>query len=114
MSEEKPDTELPEPLKGDYEYFVVRSKRQEPGRKTFVYEIIDKKGGLMLGWVKWYPAFRQYCFHPCPNTVWSESCLADVQDFLARLKRARDEVKECEALLHSIFGKGERVPVGPC
>jgi hypothetical protein len=32
--------------------------------KTLVWTIRNKNNGYVLGWVKWYAPWRQYCFYP--------------------------------------------------
>jgi len=80
---------LKEPLTADYKYFKILTTGMH-GKKTHTYRILNKRGEL-LGEIKWYSAWRQYCFYPLGNSIWNIDCLADVQDFLIRLKRARLE-----------------------
>ena len=47
--------------------------------KTAEYEIRSKHDLSILGIVKWYPSWRQYCFFPELNCVWSKDCLYDLQ-----------------------------------
>ena len=46
--------------------------------KTGVYRVFNKKSGITLGIIKWYPAWRQYCFFPLGNTIFSKGCLDDI------------------------------------
>ena len=38
-----------------------------------------------LGEVKWYGAWRQYCYFPTVQAVYSSGCLNDIMDFLKQL-----------------------------
>ena len=49
------------------------------------YYAITKNLGGMLGWIRWYASWRQYCFFPCEGTIWSVDCLADVSTFTEKL-----------------------------
>lgn len=50
-----------------------------------------------LGQVHWYGAWRQYCYFPSENTVFSAGCLKDITDFIKwlmderRAQRSRHE-----------------------
>ena len=39
--------------------------------------------------MRWYGAWRQYCFFPYPETVFSAGCLKDVQEFIEALMAER-------------------------
>jgi len=53
--------------------------------KTKIYEIISKNNDYILGYVKWYPQWRQYCFFPEGKTVFNNSCMQDICGFIDRL-----------------------------
>ena len=71
-----------------YEYFRVVRMPREPGRKTDVYEVVSREE-TFLGTLQWYGPWRQYCFFPEYDTVWSAGCLRDVQAFLDGLAEER-------------------------
>lgn len=60
-----------------------------PERKTKVYSITSKEGNYHLGMIKWYGAWRQYCFFSEQNTVWNRECMRDVEDFMQQLMDER-------------------------
>jgi hypothetical protein len=62
--------------------------------KTDVYDVISRRHGDVLGQIKWYALWRQYCFFPADSTVWNRGCLQHVQEFLLALMVARKEKKE--------------------
>lgn len=70
-----------------YHWFGV-IRREVRGRKTPLFVLINKSSQTAIGEIKWYGRWRQYCFFPDEATVWSDGCLADVRDFLAKLKEA--------------------------
>jgi hypothetical protein len=55
--------------------------------KTRQFLIKNLTHGLELGVIKWHAGWRQYCFFPLSQTVWSDGCLQAVQDKLRELKR---------------------------
>lgn len=73
----------------EYEYFRVEKCPEIPGHKTREYRVVSASHGCILGWIRWYSSWRQYCFFPAEATIWSAGCLADVQDFLKQLADLR-------------------------
>jgi len=69
----------------EYKFFRVVQQFQLRGRKTRDYDIVAKRGGT-IGEIRYYPTWRQHVLMPYLDTVWSAGCLADVNDFLAKLK----------------------------
>lgn len=76
-----------------YEY--VHFKHIEDKPKTSVWSCRNTKGNDELGIVKWYPAWRRYCYFPTVQAVYSAGCLKDIRDFIeAEMERRKDtEVK---------------------
>jgi len=61
-------------------------------KKTQVYCIRSINTSIILGYIKWYGAWRQYCFLPEGNTVFSVGCLRDIWEFINDLM----EEKRCK------------------
>ena len=76
-------------LKYEYIEFLFIQKLQ----KTKVYECHNIKSGHPLGVVKWYPAWRRYCYFPTHEAVYSASCLDDISDFLKQINKLHKEQK---------------------
>lgn len=72
-----------------YLFFVVG----EPKPKTEVWQLVSKSQDALLGELKWYAPWRQYCFFPAPGTVWSPGCLKDVLAFIDGMK-VRRKIKQ--------------------
>jgi len=72
-------------------YFEVFELPLKPGRKTVEYAVLSINSGECLGSIKWYGAWRQFCFYPEPFTIWNHGCLDDIRDFLLSLKKIRAE-----------------------
>jgi len=58
-------------------------------RKTGVWEVNSRNHGFLLGKIQWNGQWRQYCFFPEVETVWSEGCLRDLADFMKQVKGYR-------------------------
>ena len=65
-------------------FMMAQEVPTEPG-KTRKFFIGSKSQQSLLGEVKRYPAWRQYCFLPAMNCVFSAGCLRDIETFLAAL-----------------------------
>lgn len=55
--------------------------------KTVVYAVQSKGSGDHLGIIKWFPAWRHYCFFPTTamETVHSDRCLLAISQFITKL-----------------------------
>jgi hypothetical protein len=73
----------------EYLLFVVNS---DTG-KTKVIDIVNIHHHEVIGEIKWFSRWRQYCFFPIAETVWNPKCLFDVQ---LVIKQLMDERKKNE------------------
>lgn len=73
----------------------IEIKLIEKKRKTCIYSIRNRKGDYILGHIKWYGSWRQYCFFPEPNTTWNRDCMDYVIAFIKELmeERVRDATR---------------------
>ena len=80
-------------------HLVFERKHKPKGKKTNIYVVrkrdnTDYTKHYKLGEVKWYGAFRQYCFFPCEDTVWSWGCNQLVNNFLKKVNdRHRNKLR---------------------
>ncbi len=74
----------------EFEYIKFR-ELPNPGKSTQVFDCLNKKSGTVIGMVLWYGAWRQYCFFPADQTVFSAGCLADTQKFIRQLMEERKD-----------------------
>ncbi len=63
-----------------------------PGRKTRIFDCRNHDD-LLLGEVAWLTRWRQYCFSPAEDTVFSRSCLEDIKCFMQQLMDERTKEK---------------------
>lgn len=55
--------------------------------KTNLYICANNKSGAPLGWIKWFPGWRQYCFFAESFPVFSADCLDDISEFLKDINK---------------------------
>jgi len=77
-------------------YRYIEFKLLEKKSKTSVWECLNINSSVRLGIVKWYPYWRQYCYFPEKDTVYSVGCLEDINDFITQLMMERKIKKEEE------------------
>ena len=74
-------------MKTDYEHIRFIKFADRP--KTPAWTCVNKRSGDELGEVRWYPAWRQYCYFPTVQAVYSVGCLNDIlndiNEFIGRL-----------------------------
>ena len=71
-------------LAANNDYFSIIEERVN-GRKTPIYHICSKRSKDEIGQIKWYGAWRKYCFFPNGETIWDNKCLEKIIDFLQEL-----------------------------
>ena len=82
MPEEKKD------LQTRYEY--LEFVRVEFGGKTSKWDC-QTRNGVVLGSVGWHCGWRQSCYFPKCQAVYSAGCLSDISTFLNQLNRDAKE-----------------------
>ncbi|MFA5151484.1 MAG: hypothetical protein WC554_02875 [Clostridia bacterium] len=55
-------------------------------RKTKTFEVKSKSSRYILAVIRWYAPWRQYCFFPMFDTVFNNTCLLDIIEFIKNLK----------------------------
>ena len=66
--------------------------------KTEIWNVLSKSSGYILGQIKWYGPWRQYCFFPSPQTTFNPACLADISKLIKELMAKRRTTKKMEGL----------------
>jgi hypothetical protein len=82
-------------MKTEYRYIKFELALTQPP-KTSVWFCLNIETGSVLGKVKYYPAWRQYCYFPQSATVFNDGCLRDIADFLGQLDADRKEKRRKE------------------
>lgn len=60
-----------------------------PVTKTQIWAVRPRNSGQVLGFVKWFGRWRQYCFFPQPDTIWNRDCMGEVMGLIRRLMEER-------------------------
>jgi len=84
-------------MKTEYQYIHFAKTAEKP--KTVVYECRNNRSGEVLGEVKWYGPWRQYCFHvaggaPYTTAIFNVGCMKDICDFIEQLPRKTSRKKD--------------------
>lgn len=74
-------------------YLVFEEQEISINRKTKIIHVTNIRHDDVIGVIKWYSAWRQYCFFPEIYTVWNTTCLDDVQDVIRELMQDRKTEK---------------------
>ena len=70
------------------EHFFIIQEPKKTNRSTHQHSIVNYLDGE-IGRIKWYGAWRQYCFFPNEDTVWSRGCIREVHIFINNLTEER-------------------------
>lgn len=70
-------------MRTEFQFINFVEIEQKP--KTKVWSCRNNRSGLDLGVVKWYPAWRQYCYFTLYDAVYNKKCLEDITEFIAQL-----------------------------
>ncbi len=60
---------------------------------TKIWNIESIYGGKYLGTIKWYSNWRKYCFYPSFETIFEQSCLRLISDFIEDQTKIHKENK---------------------
>ena len=72
-------------MKTEYQFINFKVIEEKP--KTKVWSCINNKSQNELGIIKWYPGWRQYCYFPTVQAVYSKGCLSDIMDFIKQITK---------------------------
>lgn len=76
-------------LENNYKYITMIKTEDKP--KTSVFDVYTKNGDVVLGEIKWFPNWRQYCFFPEDDCVFSKGCMNDINNFIEQLQNLRKQ-----------------------
>lgn len=74
----------------DSEYLEFQ-RIELPNRKTPIVVIWSKSSNALLGEIKWYGPWRQFCFYPEEATIFNIGCMDDIKKVITLLMRERDD-----------------------
>ena len=84
-------------MKLQYQY--IHFELIESGKRiTSIWSCHNNKSRDELGVVRWYPAWRAYCYFPSDPAVYSAGCLHDIEQFISdAMKQHRLDVQHRHA-----------------
>ena len=75
-------------------------KEEKPNKKTKVFSVWSKCSGVCLGEIKWYSAWRHYCYIidydktiATEEFIYSDRCLLQISYFVEKLNKEHEELK---------------------
>ena len=63
-------------------------------RKTPIYHIESMLSKDEIGQIKWYGAWRKFCFYPNGDTIWDNKCLEQIIAFLNQVNTKKKNKEE--------------------
>lgn len=77
-------------IQGDYMKHRVKFRLQSRvlRQRTDAWAVYSSTKPF-LGWVKWDPLWRSYCFFPADVTMYDSECLREISDFMGEKTLAR-------------------------
>jgi hypothetical protein len=85
-------------MKTEYKY--IRFMCLGDTGKTSRWSIHNIRTQAFLGEIKWYSAWRQYCFFTTMDSVFNDSCMLDILDFIKQLSAAHNSERPRTGLQH--------------
>lgn len=79
-------------MKQRYQFIHFEEVHDSVARVTKVYSCRNNRSGDELGEIRWYGAWRQYCYFPTVQAVYSAGCLRDIDSFVTALMDERKAV----------------------
>jgi len=55
---------------------------ESPSGKTKLWRVFALDGSI-LGQIRWFSRWRKYCFYANGNTIFEETCLTEIAEFIA-------------------------------
>jgi hypothetical protein len=66
-----------------------------PTKKTKVVNVVNARDGTILGQIKWWGAWRKYCFFlSFGYLVFDSGCLQEIIEEMNRLMKEREDAKK--------------------
>jgi hypothetical protein len=74
-------------------YLIFVDTNQPKTKKTKVIAILNIHHDDIIGEIRWFSRWRQYCFYPHNETIWNFDCLNSVNEVIKELMNERKVVK---------------------
>jgi hypothetical protein len=67
----------------------ITFKKTDELPKTSVWKVVNVSKRTWLGEIRWYGPWRQYCFFPDMETLFSRGCMAQINQFIMKQMEKR-------------------------
>lgn len=78
------------------DYFYIVKLNKPENKKTDTYCITTIGTNYVIGEIKWWGAWRKYCFFPGEDTVYDNKCMLQIMNFMNEINLARYKDKEVD------------------
>jgi hypothetical protein len=69
--------------------YLTFGARPSPTGKTKIVSVCSRSSGELLGEIRWFGRWRQYCFYPERGTIFNHGCMGDICAHIEGLRQAR-------------------------
>jgi hypothetical protein len=82
-------------MKCNFDYIHFEFREYSKSGKTKVFACLNNRNKNILGWIRWFPRWRQYCFFPEHeiDVLFSSGCLDVISTFIKTLMEVRKSGK---------------------
>jgi hypothetical protein len=63
------------------EYIRIGPSLTPSTGKTQHFDVVNRRAEFLLGQIRWYGAWRQYCFFPNHDGIFNKGCLDTIAEF---------------------------------
>ena len=74
---------------GDLTQYLAFVREEPQGRKTPIVRVQSRSSGCLLGEIRWYGAWRQFCFYPAFGVLFNVGCMNDITAKIGELMTER-------------------------
>ena len=74
-------------VESEYLVFERVEKPSNHNSKTDKFIVLARRDKFPLGLIYWHGSWRQYCFFPHSDTVFSSGCLDDISAFVLKVNK---------------------------
>ena len=71
------------------ESYMTFAERPSATGKTRIVSVNARSSGVLLGEIRWFGRWRQYCFYPEHSTIFNRGCMTDIIGYIEGLEETR-------------------------
>ena len=60
--------------------------------KTSIYCVKIRESNILIGFIKWYIDWNEYCFFPMKDTIFNQESINDINKFIDRITKVREKL----------------------